>query len=111
MVVVLTAGLRVHGGDEQQVQPHAEVGEGQVAHEEARDGELVVAGQENEEHGEIAGDGEDVYKPDQHSEEAVSQDVFAGVEGIRFRSAREDFRLTKVILKVKAGHFAVIEDG
>lgn len=70
-----------------------------------------MAGDENEEYSEIACNGKDVYEPDQDSEKAVSQDVFTGIKCIWFWSAREYFRLTKVILKVKAGHFTIIENG
>lgn len=43
VVVVLAAGQRVHSCYDNQVDAHAQVGEGQVAHEEARDRQLGAA--------------------------------------------------------------------
>lgn len=43
VVVVLVTGVVVHEGNEHQVEPHAQVSDGQVTHEKPGDGQLMVA--------------------------------------------------------------------
>ena len=48
VVVVLVMGVVVHEGDEHQVEPHAQVSDSQVAHEESGYGKLAVAEQQDD---------------------------------------------------------------
>ena len=83
MVVVLGLSVEVYGGDEEQIQPHAEVCEGQVAHEEAWHGQLVVAREEDDQDEDVAQESQQTHKPHHNSQGLVAHDVLTGVELIR----------------------------
>ncbi|TNN61419.1 hypothetical protein EYF80_028436 [Liparis tanakae] len=88
VVEVLGSRVQVHGGDEQQVDPHAQVGKGQVAHEEAGHRELVVAGEQHQEHRHVPQNRQQTHEPHGHSQEAKPHYVLAGIELIRHRCTR-----------------------
>lgn len=81
------AGVIVHEGDQHQVEAHAEVRKGQVAHEESGDAQLVVADEEDDEDGEVPEDGEHGNDPGEAAQEGEAQQVLAGVEGVRLWGA------------------------
>lgn len=91
----------VHGRDHKEIHADAEVGEGQVAHEESRDGQFAAACEYHKQHREVAGDGKDVDEPDGHSQEPEAGDVLAGVERVRLGGALQGWSaLTQVQLWV-----------
>lgn len=64
VVEILSDGPGVHQGDQQQVQAHAKVGRGQVAHEELGNGQPEPAAEQHEQHGHVTqerGHGHDPY--------------------------------------------------
>lgn len=87
MVVVLVAGVEVHEGNQHQVEPHAQVGKGQVAHEESWDGQLVAADEQEDQDGQVTGHSEDRDEPGEAAQEGEAQQVLTGVERIRHRRA------------------------
>jgi len=89
VAVVVGARVEVDGRHQQQVDAHAEVGEGQVTHEEARDGELLLARQQDEHHQEVGRDGQRADHPHQDPQEALAHHVLAGVQGVGQRRAQE----------------------
>lgn len=108
VVVVFGSRVQVHRGNEQQVDPHAQVGEGQVAHQKPRDGQLVVASEENQQYQEVAQDGQQADEPDRDTQETHSHDVLARVELVRRRAAVHLFailthHIVVAALKVMAG--------
>lgn len=94
------AGVIVHEGDQHQIEPHAEVCKGQVAHEEPGDAQLVVADEEDDEDGEVSKDGEHRDDPGEAAQEGEAQQVLTGVEGVRLWSARDEGAAEAIKLQV-----------
>lgn len=80
VVVVLVTGVVVHDGDEHQVEPHAQVGEGQVTHEESGNGQLVVT--KNDQNGQVTSQGKARNYPGETVQEGKAQQVLTRVKGV-----------------------------
>ena len=89
VLAVVATRPQVHGRDHQQVDADAEVGEGQVAHQEAWDRQLGAAREEDQQNSQVADDGQDVDEPDGHAQEAEACQVLAGVESVGLWVARQ----------------------
>lgn len=97
IVVVLGARVEVHRRDEQEVHAHEEICHGQVAQEEAGDGQFVVAGQQDEQDQEVSQNGKQTNQPNRHPQEAQAHHVLTGVEGIGQRGAGDTLVFSVVI--------------
>ena len=104
MVVVLVTGAVVHEGDKHQVETHAQVRHGQVAHEEPGDGQLGVPGQQRDENGQVPCHGTNGDDPGEAAQEGEAQQVLAGVEGVRLRGA-----LHKCVAETKKVQFGILK--
>ena len=88
MVEVRADGSRVHTGDEQHVDTHAEVCECQVAHEELGDSQTEVGAEQYQENSQVAHQRCDGHQPHSTSQPPVAHQVLTRVESVGFRVAR-----------------------
>lgn len=89
VLTVVPTGPEVHSGDHEEIHANAEVGEGQVAHQEPRHGQLAAARKYHKQHGQVARNGQDIDEPNGHPQEAKTGDVLAGVKSVRLWTALE----------------------
>ena len=102
MLTVVATCAQVYSRYHQKVDSNAEVCKGQVVHEEARHCHLAPAGEEDQEHRQVACDGQYVDKPNGHSEKTETRNVLTGIESICFRCANQ-FTFSVFIEKVSDG--------
>jgi len=88
VVEVRADGSRVHTGDEQQVDTHAEVCERQVTHEELGDSHTEVRAEQYQQNSQVAHQRCDGHQPHSTSQPPVAHQVLARVERVGFRAAR-----------------------
>lgn len=96
IVTVVTVCAQVNYGDHQKVDANAQVGESQVAYEEAGHHQLST-GERDHKDCQVAHDGQYADEPNGRSEKSETCDVLAGIEGVRLRRANQIWlRLTEV---------------
>ena len=82
-------GVDVHDGEDKQVGAHAEVGKGEVAHEELGDCEFQHVTEQHEKNGQVAYHSRNDDKPHTDTQPREAHDIFAGVQGVRLRPAHD----------------------
>lgn len=82
MIEVVSDWSGVHNGDQQQVEPHAKVGHGQVAHKELGHRQPEPTAKQHKQHCHIAQQSGHSYDPHGHAQRPVSHQVLARVERI-----------------------------
>lgn len=82
VVKVVADGPGVDDGDDEQVQSHAEVGDGQVTHEELGYSHAEATAAEHQQDRGVAEYGRDGDQPDGDPQRPVAHQVLAGVEGV-----------------------------
>lgn len=107
VIVVLMTGMVVHEGNQDEIKPHAQVGEGQITHEKSGDCELMVANQQDDQNSQVTGHSENRNDPGETAQEGKAQQVLARIKSIWLWGAF-DKRVAKtvkfqvLILKVDA---------
>jgi hypothetical protein len=106
-VEIDAARVDVHDSEDEQVGAHAEVGEGQVTHEELGHCEIKHVAKQDEKHGQVANHSRDHNEPHADTQPREAHDVLTGVQGVRLgpalhmdrtRTAREGTRLWHFII-------------
>lgn len=87
VIEVLGPSVEVYRSNEQQVDPHAQVCDGQVTHEETGHWQLVVAGEQHQQDHHVSQNSQQAHEPHRHSQEAKAHYVLARVKLVGCRCA------------------------
>lgn len=82
-IEVILHGMQVHAGNQEQVQPHAEISEGQIEHQEFRDVQVEHVRKEDYYHRQVPDHGRYDHQPHRHSQPVRSHDVLARIQRVR----------------------------